>query len=208
MPGNEGVYVQRTLTYSCPSTDVCLEILEKVDEELSLEAELHAEFRNGKLVFKVLGLEPNVQAALTKLRNFIAAYLSPKTDPRRGVSADIIAKHIRRAVPLDVLAVVVEKTLGVKAEVRGPNIYADTDLDTLLTIAKKLSEAQQKVSQLQLPNTLKKLLMAAMTVYNVSHAEVLEGLKNAGYLNDKNELRIPWTEAVNTLEDLLSTGIA
>lgn len=204
MSRHSDIYIHRTFTYNCINTEQCLEILEKIDE-LSLEVDMHVEFKPNKLVFKLIGLEPNVQSAMAKIRNFLSLYNSSKIDPRKGISSDIIAKHIKKTIPLDVLVIVIRKTLGIYAEVRGINIYVDTDLDTVLTISKKIAEAQQKIEQLPLANALKKLLVAAMAIYNISHIEILEILHNMQYLNEENELIAPWTNVLEELDKVLNT---
>lgn len=206
MPKPSGVYIEKTYTYPCPNTSICLEILQKIDEELSLEADLYAEFKLNKLVFKIMGLEPNVQSAMAKLREFLTLYTLSKVSPRRGIEADVIAKHIKRTIPLDVLAVVVRKSLGVSAEVRGSTIYVDTDLETLLNIARKVAESYQRIESMSLPSSLKKLLTAAEAVYNVDYREVLEILRNAQLINEDNELKIPWVQALAELENLLESS--
>lgn len=197
-----GIYVQKTFTYNCMNIATCLEILEKIDEELSLEADLHVELKLNKLFFKVVGLEPNVQSTINKLREFLSTYALPKSDPRKGVRADVLAKYVRRTIPLDVLAIVIKKTLGVPAEVRNQNIYADIDLDTLMTIAKKVVEAQQKVESMSYSSSLKKLITATIAIYGIDVSEVLEILNSMQYINEKNELIIPWTQALEELGDM------
>lgn len=200
MPKPKGVYVVKTLTYSCPNMSLCLEILEKVDEELSLEADLHAELKLDKLVFRIVGLEPNVQSAMARLREFLEVYASPKADPRKGVRADVIARYVKKSLPLDVLAVVVKKSLGVSAEFRGSTVYADVDLDTLLTVAKKVAEIHQRVEHANLSTGLKKLVVATMAIYNIDYNRVLEVLRDMQYLGENNELKAPWTRVLDEIE--------
>uniref|UniRef100_A0A7C2VDP5 DUF2067 domain-containing protein n=1 Tax=Ignisphaera aggregans TaxID=334771 RepID=A0A7C2VDP5_9CREN len=200
MPKPSGVYVEKTFTYPCASTAFCLEILEKIDEELSLEADLRVDFKLNKLVFRVMGLEPNVQMAMVKLREFLALYASPRLNPRRGVKAEVLAKQLKKTIPLDVLAIVVRKVLGVPAEAKGHVIYADTDFDALLSMAKKVAEAQQRVEKLGLSSSLKKLLIAAVALYNVDYREVLEVLQQTQMLGDKNELKAPWHKVLEEIE--------
>ncbi|MEM1644547.1 MAG: DUF2067 family protein [Ignisphaera sp.] len=206
MPKPSGIYIEKTFTYLCPNTSICLEILQKIDEELSLDADLYAEFKLNKLVFKIMGLEPNVQSAMAKLREFLALYTSSKASPRRGIDANVIAKHIKRTIPLDVLAVVVKKNLGVSAEVRGSTIYVDTDLETLLDIARKVAESYQRIESMSLPSSLKKLLTAAEAIYNVDYREVLDLLRDAQLVSEDNELKIPWIQAITELENLLESS--
>lgn len=206
MPKPSGVYVEKTYTYPCPSTSICLEILQKIDEELSLEADLYAEFKLNKLVFRLMGLEPNVQSALVKLREFLTLYASSKASPRRGIEANVIAKYVKKAVPLDVLAVVIRRILGTSAEVKGSAIYSDADLETLLNIARKVAESYQRIESMSIPSSLKKLLVAAEAIYNVDHREVLEILRNAQLIDEDNELKVPWIQALTELEDLLESS--
>lgn len=207
MPKPSNVYVQKTLTYNCINISLCLEILEKVDEELSLKTDLHAELKANKLIFRVIGLESDVQTAINDLKEFLALYTLQKTDPRKGIRADILAKYVGRSIPLDVLAIVIKKMLAIPVEVRGATIYANTDLDTVVTIAKKIAEVQQKVEPMPYPNSLKKLLMAAIAIYNVSHVEILEALHNMKYLNEKNELTAPWVQALEDLDNIFESSI-
>jgi hypothetical protein len=202
-PKPSGVYVERTLTFSCPSVDLCLEILQKIDEELVLEADIHAELKLSKLVFKVIGLEPSVQSAMFKLKEFLALYILQKVNPRHGIDTNTLAKYLKKTVPLDVVAVVIRKSIGVSADVRGSMIYADTDLEILLGIARKVAEAQKRVEQMQLPSNVKKLLVAAMAIYNVDHREILETLRSTKLIDENYDLKKPWSQILDELSDLL-----
>ncbi|MEM0371699.1 MAG: DUF2067 family protein [Ignisphaera sp.] len=204
MPKPNSSYIERSFSYSCNSVSQCLEILEKIDEELSLEADLQIEMRSNKLIIKVIGLEPNVVSAITKIRDFLSMYGSPKHDPRRGISSEIIVRYTKRMIPLDVLAYVLKKEFDIDAEVNGSLIYADTDLDTVITVAKKVAEVQQKIESMSYSSSLKKLLIAAVAIYNTSHVEIIEALQSLGYLNEKNELRIPWLQALEELDDIFN----
>lgn len=206
MPKHSGVYVEKTLTFICPNTDLCLEILQKIEEELSLEADIYAELKFNKLVFTVIGLEPNVQSAIIKLREFLALYALRKADPKHGIDSNTITKYLKRTIPLDVLAIVIRENLGIPAEVRGSIIYADTDLDSFLSVAKKVAEAHKKVEQIPLPSNLKKLLIAAMATYNLDHREIMDILRNAQLINEYNELKKPWPQILEELENLLDQG--
>lgn len=200
---HSGVYVEKTFTFPCPSVDLCLEILQKIDEELSLEANIFAELKLNKLVFKVIGLEPNVQSAMFKLKEFLSTYVLLKADPRHGIDVNTIAKYLKKTIPLDVLAIAIEKSLGVLVTIRGSMIYADTDLDTFLSIARKVAEAQKKIEQMALPNNVKKLLVAAIAIYNIDYFEVLETLRKAQLINDNHELKKPWQQVLDELDSLL-----
>lgn len=208
MPKSSGTYIERSFSYNCDNISKCLDILEKLDEELSLEADLQVEMKSNKLIFRIIGLEPNVISAIAKIRDFLSTYGSPKHDPRRGISSEVIAKHIKKTVPLDVLAHILENDLEIDVEVKGSVIYADTDLDTIVTVARKIAEIQQKIEPMPYSSSLKKLLIAAIAIYNTNHVEILETLQNLGCINEKNELTIPWIKALEELEYVLDRNHA
>jgi len=199
------IYVERIYTYSCPNVDFCLNILEKIDEELSLESDIHVEFKNNKLVFRVIGLEPNVISSINKIRNYISSLqLVRSLNPSRGISGDDIAKLIRKTIPLDVLGEVIKRDLGVHVKIDKGVIYVDIDLDTLLSYAERISRAMDKVSELSFSYSLKKLFIATIALYDSNPMEILKILQDNNLLNENLELVVPWTKALDILEDILS----
>ncbi|ADM27865.1 hypothetical protein Igag_1051 [Ignisphaera aggregans DSM 17230] len=199
------IYVERIYTYSCPNVDFCLNILEKIDEELSLESDIHVEFKNNKLIFRVIGLEPNVISSINKIRNYISSLqLVRSLNPGRGISSDDIAKLIRKTIPLDVLGEVIKRDLGAHVKIDKGVIYVDIDLDTLLSYAERVSRAMDKVSGLSFSYSLKKLFIATIALYDSNPMEVLKILQDNNLLNENLELVVPWTKALDILEDILS----
>ncbi|MEL9939745.1 MAG: DUF2067 family protein [Ignisphaera sp.] len=202
-----GVFIERTFSYSCPSRTLCLELLEKIDEELSLEAELFAELKHDKIVFRVVGLEPYVESAIKKIREYISQFMMIKSiNPRNGVSAEQLAKLVRRTIPLDVLAEVLRRQGVRNIILRGSIIYADTDLETIEMFAQHIAKAFDRVSNAGYSYNLKKLIVAAVALYNIGESEVLDMLSEINAIDDKLELKVPWQEALKYIEErLIST---
>ncbi len=201
----KNIYVERIYTYSCPNTDFCLNILEKIDEELSLESNVYVEFKNNKLIFRVVGLEPNVISSINKIRNYISSLQFMRSlNPSKGISGDDIAKLIGKTIPLDVLGEVIKRDLGVRVKIDKGIIYADIDLDTLLSYAERISRAMDKASSLSFSYSLKKLIITAIALYNSNPMEILKILQDNNLLNENLELVVPWTKALDVLEDTLS----
>jgi len=199
------IYIERIYTYPCPNVDFCLNILEKIDEELSLESDIHVEFKNNKLIFRVIGLEPNVISSINKIRNYISSLqLVRSLNPSRGISNENIVKLIKRTIPLDVLGEVIKRDLGAHVKIDKGVIYADVDLDTLLSYAERVARAMDKVSALGLSHSLKKLLIAAIALYDSNPMEIIKILQDNNLINESQELVVPWTKALDILEDILS----
>lgn len=199
--------VEKVLYVECDKPDFCIELIEKVDEELSAQATVYAEMRGSKILFRIVGFEPNVQRTMIKLREIINLVKRLRTArPRAGISAEELAKFARRAVPLDVLAKVL-RVQGVYAEVRGPTIYADTDLNTLISLAQALGEALEKLSKMPLGHGLKKLVAAAMVLTGLNPMQILQRAKEIGVVNELNELVEDWEKALDKLLEAIHTGI-
>lgn len=195
------VIIERKLTYSCDPEhkSVCLELLEKIDEELSLEAELVAELRGDKLMLRVVGLEHAVESSISKIRNYVQELLRIRAlDPRRGVTAEAITKYVGKAIPLDVLAEVIKYGAGATPRLQGSVIYVDADLETVIRYAKLVAKSMDMVPQTRYSHALKKLLMAALALFETSINEVVAILEGEGLLRD-TELTIPWQDALRTV---------
>jgi len=199
--------VEKVLHVECGKPDLCIELIERVDEELSAQATVYAEMRGSKILFRIVGFEPNVQRTVIKLREIINLVTRLHTTrPRAGISSEELAKLARRAVPLDVLAKVL-KAQGVYAEIRGPTIYADTDLDTLISLVQTLGEALDKLSRMPLGHGLKKLVAAAMVLTGLSPMQILQRAKEIGVVNELNELVEDWEKALDKLLEAIYTGM-
>jgi hypothetical protein len=197
------VFIERVFTYPCPSKSFCVELLEKLDEELSLEAELYAELKHDKIVFRVIGLEPAVETSITRIRNFIMQYVQLSTlNPKRGISADQLTKMIRRSIPLNVLAEVLKRQGVAGVEVKNNVIYANIDIDTLKSYAELVANALEKASNLKVSQSLKHVIVAAIALFNISVQEIFEKLQLCGALNEEGELAVPWQKALDCIEEL------
>ncbi len=199
------VYVERIYTYSCPNIDFCLNIIEKINEELSLESDIHVEFKNNKLIFRVIGLEPNVVSSINKIRNYISSLQFVRSlNPGKGIRGDDIAKLVKKTVPLDVLGEVIRRELGAYVKIDRGTMYTDIDLDTLVSYAERVSRAMDKVSSLSFSYSLKKLFIATIALYDSNPMEILKILQENNLLNENLELVVPWIKALDVIEDILS----
>ncbi len=196
------VFIERTFSYTCTSRNLCIELLEKIDEDLSLDVELFAEFKHNKLIFRVIGFEPAVESAMKRIRDYINQFLMLKTlNPKNGISAEQLAKVIRKTIPLDVLAEVLKRQGIANVTLRGAMIYADTDLETIQMYAQRIAKAMEKVSNMRYSHNLKKLIITAITLYNVDVHEILDVLSENNVISDEMELKVPWQEALNYIEE-------
>ncbi len=200
MSNNKNIYVERIFSYSCPNTSVCLDLLEKIDEELSLEAEIIAEFKHNKLIFRVIGLEPKVQSSINKIREYIETYMNIKRlNPQKGVRADDLAKILKKTIPIDVLAEVLRYALNVNPRVYSSTLYVDLDLDTVIEYAKHIVAVMEKVSHGHYPFNLRKLLIASSSLFNTHIDELINVLKDKNIISENLELKVPWQEALKTV---------
>uniref|UniRef100_A0A7J3Z598 DUF2067 domain-containing protein n=1 Tax=Ignisphaera aggregans TaxID=334771 RepID=A0A7J3Z598_9CREN len=198
----EGVFVERSFTYSCPSKNFCVELLEKLDEELALEAELYAELKQDKIVFRVFGLEPSVEATITKIKNYIVHFTKIRTlSPKQGLTAEQLAKFVHKAIPLDVLAEVLKRRGVTGVVIRRNTIYADTDLETVQAYAQLVAKVIDKTANLKYSHNLKKAIIAAIVLYNISIPEAIETLRECNVLNESEELAVPWQSALDCYEE-------
>lgn len=199
--------IEKVLYVECEKPDFCIELIEKVEEELSAQATVYAEMRGSKILFRIVGFEPNVQRTMIKLREIVNLVKRLRTArPRAGISSEELAKFARRAVPLDVLAKVL-RVQGIHAEIRGPTIYADTDLNTLISLAQTIGEALDKLSKMPLGHGLKKLVAAAIVLTGLSPMQILQRAREVGVVNELNELVEDWEKALDRLLDAIYTGM-
>ncbi len=188
-------FVEKIVHIDCGSQNECAEILERVDEELSASAEVVAEVRGGKIRFRIIGFEPDVQRTAIRLRELIQLIRKSRSSPRYGVKPEELAKLAKRSVPLDLLSIVLRMN-GIRAEVRGSMIYADTDMDTLISYAKELGEAIEKASKLPLPYTTRKFVAACSVLTGLEPHQVVRVAEEHGLLGEEGELRTGLEEAV------------
>jgi hypothetical protein len=196
------VFIERSFTYSCPSKHFCVELLEKLDEELQLETELYAELKQDKIIFRVFGLESSVETTINRIKNYIMQFSKMKAlNPKQGLSAEQLAKLMRKAIPLDVLAEVLKKQGITGVIVRKNIIYADTDLETIQAYSQLIAKAADKIANLKYSHNLKKVIMAATILYNVDVHEALEMLRECNILNESEELTVPWQNSLECFEE-------
>lgn len=187
--------MEKVIQIDCGSQEKCAEILEKVDEELSASAEVVAEVRGGKIRFRIIGFEADVQRTAIRLREVLYLIKKSRSSPRHGVRSEELAKLAKKTVPLDLLAMIL-RINGISAQVRGSTIYADTDMDTLITYAKELGEAVEKASRLQLPYTTRKFVAACSAITGLEPHQVVRKAIELEIVNENGELRLGLEEAV------------
>jgi hypothetical protein len=199
------IFIERSFTYSCSSKLFCIELLEKLEEEIALGVEVYAELKQDKIIFRIFGLEPSVEEAIVKIKNFITQFTKIKAlNPKQGLTAEQLSKLIHKAIPLDVLAEVLKKQGIAGVVIKGNTIYADTDLETLQVYSQLIAKALDKTKFLRLSYNIKKAITAAIALYNIDVREILEKLKNCGMLNENEELIVPWQRALDCLEEAYS----
>jgi len=197
--------VEKVVHIECGSQDFCTELLERIDEELSSHATIIAEVRGGKLRFRVIGFEPEVQRTVLRLREIINLVRRSRASPKHGVKADELAKLAKRAVPLDVLAAVLRSN-GIPATVKGDMIYADTDMDTLVQYARELGEAIEKASRLPLPYTTRRFAAACSILTGLEPHQVARRAFEYGLLNEDGELVVSIEEAIRRFLEYAEEG--
>ncbi len=196
--------VEKIIHVPCESQEICTELLEKVDEELSSQATIIAEVRGGKIRFRIIGFEPDVQRTVIKLREIISLFMKSRSSPKYGVKADELAKLARRTVPLELLAIVLRLN-GINTEVKGNTIYADTDMDTLVQYARELGEAIERVSKLSLPYTTRRFVAACSVLTGLEPHQVARKALELGILNEDGELTTKLEDAIRQFVDLVSS---
>lgn len=205
MVSDKNIYIERVFSYNCSNPTICLDLLEKIDEELPLEAELIAEFRHNKLVFRVIGLEPKVQASIVRIREYIESYMNTKRlNPQKGIKADELAKIVRKTIPMDVLAEVLRYSLKVNPRVYHSTLYVDLDLDTVIEYARHIAQVMERISHEDYPYGLKKLLLASSSLFNTNISELINVLKDRNIISEDLELKMPWQDALKVLVEYLS----
>jgi len=197
--------IEKVLQIDCGSQDLCTELLEKIDEELSSQATVVAEVRGGKIRVRIIGFEPEVQRTAIRLREIVNLFRRSKSSPRYGVSADELAKLARKTVPVELLAIVLRLS-GVSARAKGSMIYADTDMDTLIEYARELGEALEKASRLPLPFTTRRFVAACSMLTGLEPHQVARKAIEMGILNEDGELRMGLEEAIRQFLDMVSEG--
>ncbi len=194
----QGGIAEKIFQVDCGSTEQCVALLEKIDEELSSHAEVYAEIKGSKIIFRIIGFEPEVQKTVINLREIIALYKSLPRKAVHGVTPEQLSKIVKKSVPLDLLAKIL-RFHGVRAEVKNNVLYADIELDRLAEIARDLGEALEKVSKIPLGSGLRKLVAAATYLTGRSPSEILRVLRELGIVNEDFELLKPWSEALDQL---------
>ncbi|HDI02437.1 MAG TPA: DUF2067 domain-containing protein [Ignisphaera sp.] len=196
-------YVEKLLQIYCSSQEFCIDLIEKIDEELSSHATVIAQMKGNKVLFRIIGFEPDVQRTLIQLKQLINLIQSKqRLKPSKGVSAAELAKLARRSVPLDVLAKVLQ-IRGIPAKAKTNIIYADTDLDTLIQAAQSLGEALDEVSSIPLGYSLKKFVIGAIALTGLKPAMVLRKAEELGLINEKGELVEDWDKALEKFIEFL-----
>ena len=197
--------VEKVFHVECESQDLCTELLEKVDEELSSIATVIAEVRGNKIRFRIIGFEPDVQRTIIKLREIVNLFRKSKSSPKYGVRSEELAKLAKRTVPLELLSIVL-RVNGIPARARGDIIYADTDMDTLVQYARELGEALERASKLSLPFTTRRFVAACNVLTGLDPSQIVRKAFDAGILNEDGELQLGMEEAIKRFLEYLEEG--
>lgn len=202
MGGRRG-FVEKVISVDCGKEETCLELLEKVDEELGGVATVFAEMKGSKILFRIVGFEPEVQRTALKLREILTLFARRRASPKYGVTAEEIAKMVRKSVPLDVVAKIL-RLEGIHAEVRNNVLYADTDMDTVLEVARSVGELLEEVSKMPLEHSTRKFVLCVSAATGLKPSDVVRKAMAMGLIEDK-ELRMPWDRAVEEFLESLET---
>jgi len=191
-----GGIVEKVISISCGSKDLCYFLLEKVDEELSAQTTVIGEVRGDKLVFRIIGFEPDVERTIIRIRDIVNVYRAAKRSARSGVTAEELSKLAKKSVPLDVLAKIL-RVQSTYAEVKGNTIYADCDTETLVSIAREVGELLERIARMPIGINVKKFAVAVSYLTGLDPRHVVRKAMEMGILNEDMELSMQWDKAVD-----------
>jgi len=200
-------FTERRLVISCGSQELCSELMERLEEEVSPRAEIVGSIRNGKIYLKIVGFEPDVVRTVLRIREAVRMLLMRTASARRGIRVEEISRMAGVPVVPDVLVEFL-KLNGVGARLSGGIIYADATVDEVVEAAKTLGEAAARMGNVRLPASLRKALLLATAVTGLSPSALLRRLEELGLLDEEGNLTVEWREAARELIESLGYGSA
>ncbi len=188
----------RRFVIKCINEEACLELLNKITEEVSAMW-MKTEVKKNQLLIEALGMPYELKELRYQIEE-IKKRIEMKYRPYVEIKVSEFPKRAQVSVPIDALVETL-KLMGYQVSLDNNVLRVDADFDEVVEVAKKLKSVYDTsdVVRFRLPHTAKKAVAVVSTALSVDPEEVVRVLLDLGYLREgdfKYEIAKDWREMV------------
>jgi len=197
--------MKRHFVIKCLSKDICINLLNKINEEISVRW-LKTQVKDTSLIIEVVGMPYELRELkyeILSIKNSLEFYLKK----HKEFKVEELVSKARVTVPLDALIEVL-KLLGYNAERSEDGIRTDAPSEKIIETMIKMHEVYESdVVRFRLPHSAKKVIMVVHALYNIPPEEIIEIMKNLNLIEEgefKYEIKEEWRKVVTKLVNSLN----
>ncbi len=188
----------RRFVIKCINEEACLELLNKITEEVSA-LWMKTEVKKNQLLIEAIGMPYELKELRYQIEE-IKKRIEMKYRPYVEIKASEFPKRAQVSVPLDALVEAL-KLMGYQASLDGDTLKVDADFEEVVEVAKKIKEIYDTsdVVRFRLPHSAKKAVAVISTALSLDPEEVVNALVDMGFLREgdfKYEIAKDWREMV------------
>ncbi len=166
---------KRRLVIKCKTTEACLELLNKITEDVSSRF-LKSEVKGNALHLEVLGMPYELKEIKYEIEALKKEIERKYLQGRKYVKIDEISKLFRGTISIDVLLKVL-KFLGYPSWIEGGKLYTNAPMELLEEIIEKYVELQKdEVVRFKLSKSTKNVILTISLATGASPKEVLDAM--------------------------------
>ncbi len=188
----------RRFVIKCINEEACLELLNKITEEVSAMW-MKTEVRKNQLLIEALGMPYELKELRYQIEE-IKKRIEMRYRPYVEIKASEFPKRAQVSVPLDALVEAL-KLMGYQVSLEGDVLRVDADFEEVVDVARKIKEVYDTsdIVRFRLPHTAKKAVAVLSVTLSMEPEEVVNTLLEMGHLREgdfKYEIAKDWKEMV------------
>ncbi|UXD22468.1 hypothetical protein IPA_05085 [Ignicoccus pacificus DSM 13166] len=198
--------ITRRFVIKCSSSDVCVELLNKIMEEISARW-MKTQVKGNTLIIEAIGMPYELKSLRYEIENIKRGMEVERMKGGRYSVEDLV-KGAKTTVPLDALLLALTLK-GFKAKREGEYIITNAPGDTIIDVMRGMSEVLENDEvRFKLPSSAKKIVMVLHTVYDIDPERIIEIMKNYSIIEEADfgyRLKEEWRSALRRLVKLLTS---
>ncbi len=200
--------IKRRFVIKCSSKDVCVELLNKITEEISIRW-MKTEIRGSSLIIEAVGMPYELKSLRYEIEN-LKGGIEIKRYKGGEYSIQDLFKAAKSTVPIDALTAAL-KLKGYQVEREGERLISNAPAEEVLSLINKMNEIYQNDEiRFKFPHGAKKIAMILHAIYDLTPEEIITLLKDEGVIVEgefKYELKEEWQRALKKLVKSLSATV-
>ncbi|ALU12403.1 hypothetical protein EYM_03400 [Ignicoccus islandicus DSM 13165] len=189
--------IKKRLVVKCRSNESCLELLNKITENVSSRF-LKSEIKGNTLQLEVIGLPYELKEIKYDIEMLKKEIESKHIKGNKYIKLHELGKLFHGTISIEVLSTVL-KSRGYYVEVDDDKLYTNAPMDIIEEIVKKSKEIQEdEVVKYKLSSAAKRVVITLSLITDTPPNEVIELLKSQGFL-EQGSFRYQLKENANAV---------